>query len=80
MVEMAWITKMMIGKVISKSEEVRQEENKENKMMLDEIMRHLSRLETITKLLIEVEKDHKIKMERLVGQFHLYLRYVHHTH
>jgi uncharacterized protein YcbK (DUF882 family) len=55
--EMAWITKMMIGKVISESEEARQEDNKENKTMLDEILRHINSLETITKLLVEVEKD-----------------------
>jgi hypothetical protein len=78
MVEMAWITKMMIGKVISESEEARKVENKENKIMLDEILRHLSSLETITKLLVEVEKDQKSKMEHLAAQFHLYLRYVHH--
>jgi hypothetical protein len=77
-VEMAWITKMMIRKVISESEEARQVENKENKIMLDEILCRLNSLETITKLLVEVEKDHKRKMEHLAAQFHLYLRYVHH--
>jgi hypothetical protein len=77
-VEMAWLTKMMINKVSSKMEDVRQEDNKENKKMLDEILSRLSSLETITKLLVEVEKDQKAKMERLVSQFHLYLLYVHH--
>jgi len=78
MMEMAWIAKMMIEKVISESEEAGKEENKENKMMLDKILRRLSSLETISKLLVEVEKDQKIKMEHLYAQFHLYLRYVHH--
>jgi hypothetical protein len=78
MVEMVWITNMMIGKVISESEEARQENNKENKIMLDEILRHISSLETITKLLVDVEKDRKCKMECLAAQFHLYLHYVHH--
>jgi hypothetical protein len=77
-VEMAWLTKMMIGKVISEREEARQEDNKENKKMLDEILRRINSLETITKLLVEVEKDQKCKLERLAAQFHLYLRYVHH--
>jgi hypothetical protein len=77
-VEMAWLTKMMIGKVISEREEARQEDNKENKTMLDEILRRINSLETITKLLVEVEKDQKCKLEQLAAQFHLYLRYVHH--
>jgi hypothetical protein len=77
-VEMAWLTKMMIEKVISEREEARQEDNRENKTMPDEIMRHVSSLKTITKLLVEVEKEHKCKLERLTTKFHLYLRYVHH--
>jgi hypothetical protein len=59
-------------------EEARREDNTDHKKMLDEILSHLSSLETITKLLVEVEKDQKSKMERLAAQFHLYLRYVHH--
>jgi hypothetical protein len=39
---------------------------------------HLSGLESITKLLTEVDKDQKAKMEGLATQFHVYLRYVHH--
>ena len=46
--------------------------------MLDEILSRLNSLETITKLLVEVKKDQKSKMERLAAQFHLYLSYVHH--
>jgi hypothetical protein len=55
--EMAWLTKMMIGKVSSEIEEARQEDNTDHKKMLDKILSHLSNLETITKLLVEVEKD-----------------------
>jgi hypothetical protein len=77
-VEMVWLTKMMIGKVISEREEARQEDNKENDKMLDEILRRINSLETITKLLVEVEKDQKCKLEWLEAQFHLYLCYVHH--
>jgi hypothetical protein len=36
-VEMAWLTKMLIGKVKSEREEVRQEDNQETKTMLEEI-------------------------------------------
>jgi hypothetical protein len=77
-VEMAWLTKMMIGKVNSEMEEAMQEDNRENKTMLDEILRCISSMETITKLLVEVEKDQKCKLEQLATQFHLYLHYVHH--
>jgi hypothetical protein len=76
--EMAWLTYMMIDKVSSEMEESRREDNLNHKKMLDEILCRLSSLETITKLLVEVEKDQKSKMEQLVAQFHLYLSYVHH--
>jgi len=64
-VEMAWLTKMMIGKVSLEMEDARREDNKELKKMLEEILSRLSSLETITKLLVEVEKDQKSKMEHL---------------
>jgi hypothetical protein len=76
--EMAWITKMMIGKVISETKDARREDNKELKKMLEESLSHINSLETITKLLVEAEKDQKSKLERLAAQFHLYLHYVHH--
>jgi hypothetical protein len=63
-IEMAWLTKMLIGKVHSEKAEARQEDNRENKPMLDEILCHLNSLETIIKLLVEVEKDQKCKLER----------------
>jgi hypothetical protein len=46
--------------------------------MVDEILSRLSSLETITNMLVEVEKDQKSKMKWLDAQFHLYLHYVHH--
>ena len=61
MVETTWLTNMMIGKVKWEREEARQEDNRETTTMLDEIQRHLSSLETIVKLLVEVEKDKKSK-------------------
>jgi hypothetical protein len=78
MVEMAWLTKMMIDKVSSEMEDAIQEDLKENKKMLDEILTRLSSLEAITKHLVELEKDQKSKMEWLDSQFHIYLFYVHH--
>jgi hypothetical protein len=78
MMEMAWKTKMLIGKVSSEREDARWENNKEHMKLLNEILRHLNNLETITKLLTKVKKDQKAKMGRLAAQFHLYLRYVHH--
>jgi hypothetical protein len=44
MMEMSWLTKMMIGKVNSEMEETRQEDNKENKKMLDKILRRIKSL------------------------------------
>jgi hypothetical protein len=61
--EMVWLNKMMIGKVSSEMEHAIWEDNKEHKKMLDKILSRLNSLETITKLLVEVEKDQKSKME-----------------
>jgi hypothetical protein len=78
MVETAWFTKMLKGKVNFDREETLQEYQREIKTMLDEIHQRISELETILKLLVEVEKDQKSKQERLVVQLHMYLRYIHH--
>jgi hypothetical protein len=76
--EMAWHTKMLIGKVKADREETRREDQCELKTMLEDIQRCVSGLETIVKLLVEIEKNQQSKQERLAAQFHLYLRYVHH--
>jgi hypothetical protein len=55
---------MLIGKVNSEKEEARQEDNRENKTMLGEILRRLNSLEIIIKFLVEVQKDQKCKLER----------------
>jgi hypothetical protein len=78
MMDMAWLTNMMIDKLSSEMEDSRVEDNKEHKKLLNEILSHLNSLETITKLLTEVEKDQKSKMEQLVAQFHFYLCYIDH--
>jgi hypothetical protein len=77
-VETTWVTKMLIGKVKSDREEARKDDHREIKPMLEEIHRRISGLETIVKLLVEVEKNQQSKQERLATQFHLFLRYVHH--
>jgi hypothetical protein len=68
-VETTWVTKMLIGKVNSDREEACKEDHQEIKTMLDEIHRRISRLETIVKLLVEVEKNQQSKQEWLVAQF-----------
>ena len=78
--EMAWLTKVMIDMVSLEMEEVRWEDSLDHKKMLDEILSRLSSLETITKLLVEVEKDQKSKMEQLAAQFHLYSNTASYTH
>jgi hypothetical protein len=76
--EMAWQSKMLLGKVSSEREDTRRENNKEHMKLLNEILRCLSSLETTTRLLTEVETYQKAKLEQLAAQFHLYLCYIHH--
>jgi hypothetical protein len=78
MVEMAWKTKILIGKVSSEREDTRRENNKEHMKFLNEILRCLSNIETITNMLTVVETNRQAKIEQLDAQFHLYLCYVHH--
>jgi len=58
---------MMIRKVNSEREEARQKDNRENKKMLDEILHRLDSLETIIKLLVEVEKEKKMQVGAVGG-------------
>ena len=41
-------------------------------------MNRLSNLDTLSKGIVEDQRSQNKKLERLVGQFHIYLRYVHH--
>jgi hypothetical protein len=77
-VDMAWQTNMLIGKVSSEREDAKRENDKEHTKLLNEILRCLGSLETITKLLTKVENKKQSKIEWLVVKFHLYLCYVHH--
>jgi hypothetical protein len=46
--------------------------------VLTGILNHLNNLEASAKRLAEDQRSQQEKTERLTGQFHLYLRYVHH--
>jgi hypothetical protein len=76
--EMAWVTKMLIGKVKADRDETRREEQLEMKSLLEDIQRRVSGLETMFKMLVDIEKNQQSKLERLAAQFHLFLRFVHH--
>jgi hypothetical protein len=77
-VEEAWRTKMLIGKMNADRKETSREAIRDHKKVLTEILSHLSNLEASAKRLAEDQRSQKEKMERMAGQFHLYLRYVHH--
>jgi hypothetical protein len=78
MVEEAWQTKMLIGKMNFDRKETSREAIRDHKKMLTEILRRLGNLEANAKRLVEDQRSQKEKMERMAGQFHLYLCYVHH--
>jgi hypothetical protein len=69
---------MLIGKVSSERKKVSWKDNRDHKHLLTEILSRLSNLEASAKQLAEDQRNQTEKMERMVGQFHLYLRYVHH--
>jgi hypothetical protein len=77
-VEEAWQTKMLIGKMNTDRKETSRETIKDHKKVLMKIMRSLNNLEVSGKRLAEDQRSQKEKMERMAGQFHLYLHYVHH--
>jgi hypothetical protein len=77
-VEEAWRTKMLIGKLSADRKETSREAIRDHKKVLTEIMSRLNNLEASAKRIAEDQRSQKEKMERMAGQFHLYLRYVHH--
>ena len=77
-VEEAWRTKMLIGKMCADRGETNRTETKEKKKERTGILNHLSNLEVGVKRLVEDQKRQQEKLERMAGQFHLYLRHVHH--
>ena len=56
-IEMAWHTKMLIGKVKVGWEETRMEDQQEMHTLMEDIQRRVSELENIVKLLVEIEKN-----------------------
>jgi hypothetical protein len=77
-VEEAWRTKMLIGKLKADRKETSREAIRGHKKELTKIMNRLSNLEAIARRIAEDQRSQNEKLERLAGQFHLYLRYVHH--
>jgi hypothetical protein len=77
MVEESWRTKMLIGKMCANKGETNKTETKEKKKERKRILNHLSNLEMGIKRMVEDQKIQQDKLERMVGQFHLYLPYVH---
>jgi hypothetical protein len=69
---------MLIGKMNASQKEASREAIRDHKKVLTEIRSRLSNLEASAKRLAEDQRSQKEKMERMAGQFHLYLRYVHH--
>jgi hypothetical protein len=55
--EMAWVTKMLIGKVKADRDETYMEEQLEMKSLLEYIQRRVSGLETMFKLLVDIKKN-----------------------
>ena len=69
---------MLIGKMCADWKETNKTETRDQKKVLTGILNRLSNLEASAKRLAEDQQSQQEKMERLTGQFHLYLRYVHH--
>jgi hypothetical protein len=76
-VEEAWHTKMLICKLREEKNETSRVANRGHKKEIIEILSHLSDLEA-SKRHREDQRNQGKKIDRLAGQFQLYLRYVHH--
>jgi hypothetical protein len=76
--EIVWHTKMLIGKVKEDNDETRGMDQRELRTMVEDIQRRVSGLETIVKLLVDIEKIQQSKQDKMATQFNLYLKYVHH--
>ena len=69
---------MLIGKMCADRGETNRMETKEKKKESTGILNRLNNLEMGVKRLVEDKKIIQEKLEKMAGQFHLYLRYVHH--
>jgi hypothetical protein len=63
MVEMAWRTKMLIGKVSSERKDASWKDNRDQKKLLKGDLSRVNNLESNTKWLAKDHRDHKEKME-----------------
>ena len=77
-VEEAWHTKMLICKLRAEKNETNGVTNRGCKKEIIEILSRLSDLEANARGIAEDQRNQGEKIDRLVGQFQLYLRYVHH--
>jgi hypothetical protein len=75
---MAWRKNMLIGKVNTEKKAAIRKGNKAQKKLLKEIPSCLNNLDASKKRTAEDQKNQKEKLERMAGQFNLYLCYVHH--
>jgi hypothetical protein len=78
MVEESWHTKMMISKLRAEKNDTSRVENRGHKKELTKILSYLNNLEASARRIAEDQRNQNEKMERMAGQFHLYLHYVHH--
>jgi hypothetical protein len=69
---------MSISKLRADKNETSRVANYGHRKELTEILSCLSNLEANAKRIVEDQRNQRKKMERLVGQFQLYLHYVHH--
>jgi hypothetical protein len=76
MMEEAWRTKMLICKMSVDRKETSREAIRDHRKVLTEILSHLSNLEASAKRLTKDQRSQKEKMERMAGQFYVYLCYV----
>jgi hypothetical protein len=69
---------MLISKLRADRNETSRVENRGHKKELTEILSRLSNLEASARRIAKDQRSQNEKMERMAGQFHLYLHYVHH--
>jgi hypothetical protein len=69
---------MLIGKLKADRKETNKEAIRGHKKELTKIMNRLNNLETLARGIVANQRSQNEKLERLAGQFHIYLCYVHH--
>jgi hypothetical protein len=69
---------MLIGKFKADNDETKGMDQRELRTMVEDIQHLVNGLETIVKLLVNIEKIQQRKKDKMETQFNLYLKYVHH--